>query len=132
VLVRVMTTRTILRIVDASGGERVRRMTMMRIRVREMLKIAACAILSGRGSAGVVTIREGMPSMRVAELREALMICRACGVGIPCGSNGNIVAGGLGKAVNSTGGRSNSTAVTTEKRESTRNDRDRGVFAVVI
>lgn len=90
-LVRVITTRIILRIVDASGGERVRRMTMMRIRVREMLKIAVRAILSGRGSAGVVTIREGMPSMRVAELREALMICRACGVGIPCGSNGNIL-----------------------------------------
>lgn len=131
-LVRVMTTRTILRIVDASGGERVRRTTMMRIKVRERLKIAVRAILSGRGSVGVVTIRAGMPSMRVAELREALMICRACGVGIPGGSNGNIVTGVLGKAVNITGGRSNSTAVTTEKRESIRNDRDRGVFAVVI
>lgn len=124
-LVRVITTRTILRRVDASGGERARRTTMVRIRVREMLKIAVRAILSGRGSAGVVTIRAGIPSMRVAELREALIICRVCGVGIT-------VAGVLGKAANSTGGRSNSTAVTTAKRESTRNDRDLGVFAVVI
>lgn len=131
-LVRVITTRTILRRVDASGGERARRTTMVRIRVREMLKIAVRAILSGRGSAGVVTIRAGIPRMRVAELREALIICRVCGVGITCGSNGDIVAGVLGKAANSTGGRSNSTAVTTAKRESTRNDRDLGVFAVVI
>ena len=43
------------------------------------------------------------------------------------------IVGVLGNAVNGAeGGRSNSTAVTTEKRESTRNDRDRGVFAVVI
>ena len=42
------------------------------------------------------------------------------------------VAGVLGKAANSMGGRSNSTPATTEKRESTQNDWDRGVFAVVI
>ena len=90
-LVRVIATRTILRMVDASGGERVRRTTMMRIRAREMLKIALRAILSGRGSAGVVTTRAGIPSTRVAELREALMICRVCGVGIPCGSDGDIL-----------------------------------------
>ena len=67
-------------------GERVRRTTTMRIRAREMFKIAVCAILPGRGGAGVVTTRAGIPSMRVA-----LMICRVCGVGIPCGSDGNIL-----------------------------------------